>query len=250
MPGGRGRVAQKDGTTNKGSTTGRGGRQEEPEATPKQQKENDKCPDCSIKVKENDLAALCDACRTWFHKDCQEISDVLYSVMNSSEVDNISWYCSHCKRGVKCIMQQMISIHDKQNQYEKRLADFEKKWDDDSKANTDKFKDIQDRVEVLEQNGRGEHFNTKEVLKELEDRERRAKSIVLFNVPESEAEDAATRKSHDITMTKNICVEELKVDDIQVENAIRLGKKDTNQNESARPMRIGLKSQTSKYEVL
>ena len=68
-------------------------------------------------------------------------------------------------------------------------------------------------------------FDMAGVIKEIEERDRRSSSVMIYNLPESKSEQGAARKSDDIGNVKTICAEILEVDEVSISNASRIGKK-------------------------
>ena len=51
------------------------------------------CGTCNKPVASNQKATCCDSCNTWFHTKCTNISNKIYSCMNKTNMENVSWYC-------------------------------------------------------------------------------------------------------------------------------------------------------------
>ena len=68
-------------------------------------------------------------------------------------------------------------------------------------------------------------FDMAGVIKEIEERDRRSSSVMIFNLPESKSGRGAARKSYDIGSVKTICGEILEVDEVSISNASRIGEK-------------------------
>ena len=54
------------------------------------------CGTCNKPVASNQKATCCDSCNTWFHTKCTNISNKIYSCMNKTNMENVSWYCPGC----------------------------------------------------------------------------------------------------------------------------------------------------------
>ena len=183
-----------------------------------------KCPECTKTVNDDEESVECEICQNWFHKNCAGVSDQLFAVMSTEETEHISWFCSGCKRGAKTIMMALTKITEKQEELEHRLDDVDNRQQRDVQGITKSISDINNRLDNLEGEKGSEataSTNPSETINELQDRERRTNNIVLFKAPESEAEDTTSRKADDITLVKKVCAEELQVEDIEVEFAIR-----------------------------
>ena len=51
------------------------------------------CTICNSKVKETDLAVLCDLCEKWIHTDCASIGKTQCKNLKESP---LTWYCPYC----------------------------------------------------------------------------------------------------------------------------------------------------------
>ena len=55
------------------------------------------------------------------------MSDALHAVLISDENQQISWYCKSYQRGAKAIMSHILIMHERQDQFEKKLNAMENK---------------------------------------------------------------------------------------------------------------------------
>ena len=88
-----------------------------------------------------------------------------------------------------------------------------------------------------------------EIIREIEDRERRQTRIMLYNVPESKREQGVARKAEDTLLVKNICTEDLNMEDLCITDTVRIGKKSEDPH-SHRPLRVDLSEKEMKQEIL
>ena len=51
------------------------------------------CGLCQKAVKTIDQAVMCDKCDTWFHINCESVSEDIYKCLIGSDC---SWYCTNC----------------------------------------------------------------------------------------------------------------------------------------------------------
>jgi hypothetical protein len=85
---------------------------------------------------------------------------------------------------------------------------------------------------------------------ELRERVERKCNIIVFGFPESEAEDAGARRTHDSAQFVSLCMSELGVEvDVSQDQVSRLGKKPENGNKP-RPMRVRLETEGDRKQVL
>lgn len=96
------------------------------------------------------------------------------------------------------------------------------------KANDNQMKDIETKLEILE-------------------KEKRKKNLIIYNLIESDKEDARERYMEDREHIKNIFTEELLQGDYGVERLVRLGKRNSEQR---RPLLVEMKTEKEKMDIL
>ncbi|KAG7170761.1 hypothetical protein Hamer_G021696, partial [Homarus americanus] len=117
-------------------------------------KNNEKCGECGLTVKDSNKAVSCDVCEVWFHIECEKLPEEVYTFMHDEEAEGVlMWYCSHRKKGcaklhkyIKRIEQQQVEQMTKQNELEgkvNQLREF-------TAQEHDKNKEIEVRMGILE----------------------------------------------------------------------------------------------------
>ncbi|KAK7066083.1 hypothetical protein SK128_017036, partial [Halocaridina rubra] len=88
---------------------------------------DENCGNCETVVKCDDKAMQCKVCKVWFHTVCEGMPEEVYDCIMSVG-DQITWYCTHCKRGCvqlyKCmdkIEEQNKVLWNKQGQKEREI---------------------------------------------------------------------------------------------------------------------------------
>ena len=54
------------------------------------------CGTCNKPVASYQKATRCDSCNIWFRTKCTKISNKIYSCLNKTNMENVSWYCPGC----------------------------------------------------------------------------------------------------------------------------------------------------------
>lgn len=208
------------------------------------------CPVCQELVNETDRAIECEICLSWFHQACCKVSDSLYNIISSDENDQISWYCTYCKRGAKQIMSKLQQVNKRQNKMDSELIKISSNQD----KTDDRVDNIEKRLHELEQNKSVPKApgisNTTEIIaksvQEMETRYDRSNNVIFFNVPEDGTDDIETRKKSDLDTANHICREQLEVT-ASIEKTVRLGAK----NESnKRPLKVCLEKKEQRTNIL
>jgi hypothetical protein len=82
-----------------------------------------------------------------------------------------------------------------------------------------------------------------------EEKEKRMKNIIIHGVTECEAMDGKQRKEHDTNFVINLCANVLELDNIEIENAYRLGRHKENITKP-RPLLVRLKDKNARTQIL
>jgi predicted nuclease with TOPRIM domain len=70
-------------------------------------------------VSRNDEGIMCELCETWFHCECQEISDDIYKVLSHEKTD---FFYGRCDREVDKILKSASELHLRQDKLEEKLT--------------------------------------------------------------------------------------------------------------------------------
>ncbi|KAL1447087.1 hypothetical protein WDU94_006591 [Cyamophila willieti] len=87
-----------------------------------------------------------------------------------------------------------------------------------------------------------------DVITEINERNKREKNVIIYDVKESESNDTNERKSHDDRKVKEM-VTKLGLNPVSIKNIIRLGKLDSNSNRD-RPMKVTLSTKGEAIAIL
>lgn len=245
----------------------------------KGRKEAWKCEVCNEESLCDEAQMLeCEVCELRLCHICLKISEEEYEFL-SSRVD-MHWFCASCEGSALLSIKNDKEIAQRCADYFKVLedrlqqveADIQSKADIqhvvslemalDAKAEKIKLEQLEEKVLTMERNigpaiagaqNSGElpkepPTTVNESVSELRDREARKDNLVIFNIPESQNDDAEDRKLHDISTVIELFDYEL---DIQTTatNPVRLGKKQQNAR-YPRPLRVTVEDEQMKWKVL
>ncbi len=99
----------------------------------KNAKNTGKCGTCKAEVKDGDLGVACDGCKVWFHKDCVDIGDDLYKVLENFESKKgtgLHWYCATCYVGIKKVLVDMLGLMENQKVVVSDIEGLKKRMDE------------------------------------------------------------------------------------------------------------------------
>ena len=89
-----------------------------------QEKDGDKCGQCSKVVGSKDNGIGCDICERWFHAACVDMSEEVYKVACQSEL--LHWFCGSCNAAALKTLKAVSRLHDKVEKIEERMANMQR----------------------------------------------------------------------------------------------------------------------------
>lgn len=222
------------------------------------------CPHCKKNVGTKGMQ--CNTCNYWFHCTCEGITDTEYKFFNtnSKTIRQIQWSCTTCTDGLQQLRSEVAQIGIRQLKLEK---DFEA-LTEVSKKNVTAIEELNQKVkdlngeeigavkkELKEAVGKvNDNINkfskenrTSAVIDELRERQRRAKNIVVFNLPESTETEPEAKKADDEKAFKKICEDIVGHQSPEIEQVFRFGKSTNNR---PRAMTVQLKGSREAEMIL
>lgn len=175
------------------------------------------CPICVKVVLDSEEGVCCDGvCERWFHRECVKMSKTDYQRISSD--NNIKWHCGRADCGripadpinVKLdeILSRLSSLATKQE-----LADGLREIKQDLDRVTTKLEEFEPRLALVEsevlalKNNQVPNIteNVENIFAECNDRIRRSKNIIIYNLPESNSATSVTvSKANDAKLIENL----------------------------------------------
>ena len=175
---------------------------------------------CGLLVSDTDQSMLCDICLTWYHRDCQGLTQAQYNHIKAI-IDDISWACMGCKRSSKrqndkinAVNTKVDKLTDDVNDMKQELKKLDKKAtqsDSTFKTMDQKLRKLEEEVTDLRQGSHEEVVKQfKETTKKLEEKSKKKhleftnslyetknlefknKNLIVANMPE--VEEASPKK--------------------------------------------------------
>lgn len=233
----------------------------EAQHTPKE----DHCGVCKKRCTKGEKALVCDLCGNWFHAACQKISDEVYEVIcRDSNADSpaIRWYCKpSCNKvadkflgGFRVMQQEVERLGKEVDEVKERVdkieeGEFPQKMKEavinltGDRQNPGSASAPVDKEEIEKM----VDSRAKEHMAEAEDRVRRSRNIVIFNLPEPVTEDREERQAEENDSVGKM-MHEIRCRHAPVD-VRRLGNFSAKQ-QRARPLRLTFASQADRDETL
>lgn len=189
-------------------------------------------------------AVQCSACKQWVHKDCDDISDELFTVL-SGKYGAVSWQCQACQAGVASLNAQIAAMSARLIAVEQRLNS----GDERATAVDNRLDKLEAALEAERAKAtRSREDTVKVVFEELRDREEKLLNIVIHNIGEPVNDDNMVLADWDAASFDNIMAA-MRVNLSYAECANfskRLGRKGKN----PRPLLVCLKQENQKKIIL
>ena len=230
------------------------------------------CFACNKTVSNKDKALQCDCCNFWHHITCEQVSISTYKNLIGMKEGGVKWYCRKCNLGVQCVLTQIVMLKTKQKETDERLDYIEEKVNDlDTLEN--RVSAIEAKLEELSNQhappqrqsqtektyanvaalGKDDvekivEQRTREKLREVEDKARRQKNIIIFRLEEPEEETQEEKDMEDKVSVERL-FRELNMQNTEPTNIFRL-KGSAQHKDRARPLKVSFKSQASRDDFL
>ena len=204
---------------------------------------------CRKEVKESDNAVSCNKCNRWLHQTCAGFNQTEYKALNKKgkNQDNLMWFCDGCVPQIRCFLQGRS-----QTQIQSPTSS--------SGTNNDllckKIDALVDCVHKMEKAHQRREERFEEIIEEKvsnylhqqNERSSRQCNLIIHNLPESDSKVKEERVDHDLKEVNSI-LQHLEVDDAEVAQPVRLGKKP---EDSSKPrlLRVTVNSERSRIRAL
>ena len=179
------------------------------------------CLMCNKKAKSSDCVT-CDICRKNVHTECAGLSRLETECIRSSS-RKVHYYCEKCD-----IVSTMNSLKSEIDVLKSELLEIKKRQDQAIDHDSDK------------------RLSEDEVIAEVEDRNRRAANLILFNLPESTETLSDQRKEDDTSRCLSIVLPTNK-DNVSVLSCLRMGKYNS---DKLRPLKMTFANAQQALDVL
>ena len=227
------------------------------------------CFACNKTVSSKDKALQCDCCNYWHHIACEQVTISTYKNLIGMKESGVKWYCRKCNVGVQCFLTQIVLLNAKQKETDERLCYVEEKVNDldslenrvsaieaklEEQANqppsqTDNEKTYakatalgkNDIEQIVEQ-------RTREKMREVEDKARRQRNIIIFRLDEPDEETQEEKDMEDKVSVERL-LREVNVQNAEPTSIFRL-KGNAQHKDRSRPLKVCFKSQVIRDDVL
>ena len=160
------------------------------------------CGTCSETVIKKDRALQCDLCQLWHHIECETVSNQMYRLIqemaNEDNASCLHCYCRKCNIIAKGFMSGMTQLQERQTVLEDKVVQLEGNLTGQITRLGGTVEDLVTHVKGRDtqlqelENGLAKCMdktkvavNIEDIVREVQDRDRRDRNTVIFNVPES-----------------------------------------------------------------
>ena len=236
------------------------------------------CLDCENKVNKEDKALECEVCRSWFHIECQSVSERVYEVFNVEDSNQIHWYCKYCNRGSGKIVQILSSMAEATEMLEKRIEETEEEGRETKKIakhNEEKINKLETQINNIIKESNNEESKEKvkatyaeviqaeigkvtteviqaevgKVTTEMDEQKKREKNLIIYRIKENTERKVEEEEKEDKIYLKDLW-NILEIPEVKIISSTRLGKKQNDSsNSKPRPTRITLQRKEDKQII-
>lgn len=230
------------------------------------------CGKCEEYVKEDEevrtdaeKSISCDKCLRWYHQPCTDLSTDDMEYLCTKAKASVVWLCTDCTqtsggerakihnlestiRAQSLKLDKMMELIGsmKEKVIEEVSGILEKKFEQKIQETTEKFENkISDTSKNIDSKM---SEKVEEKVEEMEEREKRALNLILWNIPESKAITKAEIKQNDLKTAEDIFRKIVDLDSDEISETTRLGKK--LENGKPRGLRIKVKNLDTKRDIL
>ena len=243
--------------------------------------EADHCVDCGKMGFSQQQGLMCDGCGFWHHAMCEKVSDEVFNFLSKhDEEESILWYCKKCTITCKKMMAMMMKMYECQQQLVNKVDELSSvmnnKIDELSNMVNEKVsnndmhsepqKRVEDKVDELMNTVKSRQIDShyvhdcvqdavklklQEDQDEIEETKRRRCNVIVHGLKE-ESDDVGACMGPGANEDQVVqLLHEIGCDDVSVEDAVRLGKKqdDSNPESKPRPLKLVLASEGQKDKI-
>lgn len=227
-----------------------------------------KCQDCEVEIEDETPAMNCTRCQeesAWKCIECAGISEDLYELLSCSSTNSLHWFCNDCEKEVT--KQACGHIEAMLEKVLKQTSEI--KLCMSEKADNTAMAFLEERIAALEikpsmersvepslqaiDNGSLSKLMSEAVANQTEEEkevESRKNNIIIYRIPESNAEEKDTRAAYDRSFITALCEGPLETGPIndKISTMIRLGKRQ--EGAASRPLLVKFEDGTAKGKVM
>ena len=232
---------------------------------PEKGKSSSICKICGKECLDTDLALTCDLCDHWLHKDCENVSDIIYEAIDTStSKDNVAWFCTGCKAAALPLHKKFAELELRVDEIERnqiskegatkliedkvteitdtKVEEMKKTIDDQIAENVNNFKEtiektVNDSIKTNEKGKPDVDSKIREVISYIQQAAERQNNIIIHRIKESSENETKDQ----VLKILNTCDSEITAEDIN--ECKRLGKQEEGKD---RPVWIKLDEGTKK----
>lgn len=187
------------------------------------------CLKCEISESDQTVLLNCDSCNRFIHKKCSGLNASEMKVMELRGKRSLKFLCGECSQGLLQVPNILKAMDELKFEIQQLKQNCSLPIIDDLKSDIQQLK--------LEQTACTKTGGTKEIIDELNDRQKREKNLMIFNMP---------NRNNDVESVKELLTKILS-DPIIPTNIHRIGKSNRN---GSKPVKVTLPSQADVLNVL
>jgi hypothetical protein len=208
----------------------------------------DVCLGCSKKFTKNDTAIQCTVCGLWIHKQCANMSDEVFDLLDKQKKESgiTYWACRPCTTFAQGMNHRL-----------KQIDSDIKELKQTTSTNKEAIKDLEQKVaevtEIAKKNDgmTREEFENRMKEEREEERERKARELNVIVHGLEECHDSALSGADKMKIDVEQCVEAFRAMDLGVEaNEVKFCRRVGARGETSRPLIVGFYNHNVRNRIL
>lgn len=226
------------------------------------------CPLCVKAVLDSNDGVSCEAsCQRWFHRECIGMSKAEYQRISGN--NKVKWYCSRTDclppsnqpqdlllKQLSLLTEKITELSNKVDALTSLPAKVDNLLSEVDTLNTNvlhleqRVSDNESKVKALDEwvkSAPSQNSNPEQIVSELNERSRRSKNIMFYDLIESPDRNVETRKRHDSELVRKLLANYLSGVNLDGIKTLRVGNKSSNKT---RPLKVILDSEANVSKFL
>ncbi|KAH3870806.1 hypothetical protein DPMN_033996 [Dreissena polymorpha] len=202
--------------------------------------DENKCSLCDYYLEEKQASMQCELCDSWLCLICAEVTQTFYDELNKdNQGDNCIWYCNGCKKVIPCV-RKVLNV----------VSAMKKSQDEINSC----LEIIESKIQEVGANCElSMDFKVDQALYDQRERDERKNNIIMYNIPESNAQTNEDKQTEDDVKIRQECEFVENQENCQptkIKQNKRLGEIQRGPKARPRPMKVVLERELEKVKFL
>lgn len=181
------------------------------------------CSVCNIRFAELDIPIKCNSCSLPVHSKCTKLSAMELKCLGMKN-GSLKYFCDACDQGLKELPELKAML---------RKLLFE----------------VESLKNSHTQNNAGTQFDSEFIINEINERNKRASNLILYNINESDSTQSDLRITHDLNQV-NIVIKSILNNATTLPSPVKVIRLGRSQSNKPRPLKVVFNSVSDVFDIL